>query len=256
MANKSTSKGSRPSNFCIFTLKLNKVDINPTAAGKLMVNARAFLSQGKDEASGNYKPSIWFKLLYAAETAEGDEMTNFFAQVDKGDLVDVKGRLAYEEWQDSSGNKRSDLVLWVNEVSMHKAEDRKANYVILTMMVNSSELRYTGAGKPMVNARSYLPQGKDRSTDTYKPSFWVNLKHVAEGEDMDAICELFGSVEKGNRVTLKGRLALEQWEDREGNKRDDMQIWMREAQMFKGSAEAEAEAEEFEPEPEPEPEPA
>lgn len=248
-----TTKGSRPSNFCIFTLKLNKVEIAPTTTGKLMVNARAFFSQGKDEVTGEYKPSIWFKLRYAAETGDGDEMTAFFEQVAKGDRVDVKGRLAYEEWQDSAGQTYSDLVLWVNEISQHNAEDRVSNYVILTLMVNSAELRYTNAGKPMVNSRAYLPQGKNRD-DSYKPSLWFALKHVSKNEDMDDVCDLFNCAEKGSRVTLKGRLALEQWEARDGNKRDDLQIWMREAEMFK-KAEAEAEAADFEPEPEPEPEP-
>jgi hypothetical protein len=53
------------------------------------------LSQGKD-ASGNYKPSLWLTVK-GFTSKEGDEtVPQALAQLHKGDLATITGRLAYE----------------------------------------------------------------------------------------------------------------------------------------------------------------
>jgi hypothetical protein len=62
MATNSNFK-NRPSNYVIFTLMaISAGEMKVSQAGHPFAFVRAFLSQGKDKASGEYKPSLFFDV--------------------------------------------------------------------------------------------------------------------------------------------------------------------------------------------------
>ena len=76
--------------------------------GKL-TKARLAVGQRVKDASGEWGdgPTMWFGLLTA-----GPQL----ADVGKGDLVKVEGRLSMREWEDREGRKRYDYEIWTDKV--------------------------------------------------------------------------------------------------------------------------------------------
>jgi hypothetical protein len=83
-------------NYVNLTLRAGQ-DAEPrySDAGNFWTRVRMALSQGKD-ASGNYKPSLWLTVK-GFTSKEGDEtVPQALAQLNKGDLATITGRLTYE----------------------------------------------------------------------------------------------------------------------------------------------------------------
>jgi single-stranded DNA-binding protein len=90
-------------------------------SGNLWAKARVSLSMGKNE-DGSYKPSAW--LTAKAFTHEGDaSLPEALGALKKGDYVTLTGRLAYEEYETTAGEKRSDYSIIVSKIERVQADE-------------------------------------------------------------------------------------------------------------------------------------
>lgn len=109
---------NRPSNFVILTVQAVKPSegVRLTPNGDCLVKARTFKSMGKTKDGETYKPSLFVDIQHWNEGDAPDAVAEFIGTISKGDLVTVKGQLAYEEWTDADGNTRQSMSIWVNEI--------------------------------------------------------------------------------------------------------------------------------------------
>jgi single-stranded DNA-binding protein len=102
-------------NFAKLTVRVGTAPEKRTAAsGQLWTRARVALSMGKRAANEgeSFKPSLW--LTAKAFTHQGDSrLPEALAALEKGALVTLSGRLAYDEYSTSDGEPRSELSLHV-----------------------------------------------------------------------------------------------------------------------------------------------
>ncbi len=105
-------------NHCELTVHIGaQPTMKVTADGRPWATARAFVSMGKDKNSGEYKPSLWLTVK-AFTTKDGDDtLPNALNAFEKGAIVTVAGRLAYEEYTTSEGEVRSSLILIAYEIA-------------------------------------------------------------------------------------------------------------------------------------------
>jgi len=114
--NNSKSKQS-PSNFVIFTLQaINDGEMKVSASGKPYSFVRAFLSQGKDKKTAEYKPSIFFDVKTFSESDEISPIVQAVADLAKKERFTVKGRLGLEEWTGKNEEKRQKLVIFAKSI--------------------------------------------------------------------------------------------------------------------------------------------
>jgi len=111
---------SKRHNFVNITLQVGKEgEGNYSKNGKPFASARAFYSQGKDKSTDEFLPSIWFKVIAfgkdGEDLADNPEVSTL-ANVQKGDKIEVKGRLGYDEWKINEGDLRSQMVIFATEV--------------------------------------------------------------------------------------------------------------------------------------------
>ena len=120
MATKSNT--NRPSNYFIVTARAFRKEgedggVQLTKNGQPIAKCRASVSMGKDQATGDYKPSMWLELVgYTAKGDDANEVTEAVGELQTGDYVTVKGRLAMEEWTGDDGVTRQSFTLWVNAI--------------------------------------------------------------------------------------------------------------------------------------------
>jgi single-stranded DNA-binding protein len=114
MANKS-DPAKKFANYVKLTVRLGvEPEARYTADGHLWAKARVCMSMGKD-AEGQFKPGLW--LTAKAFSRDSDAaLPNALNALQKGDVVTLSGRLAYEEFTTAKGEKRSDLQLIVSKL--------------------------------------------------------------------------------------------------------------------------------------------
>lgn len=96
------------------TVRIFEAEARVAASGQTWARARASVSMGKD-ADGNYRPALW--LTVKAFTRDGDaSVPSDLGSFEKGDLVTVTGRLAYEEFTSADGDKKGSLLLIAQRV--------------------------------------------------------------------------------------------------------------------------------------------
>ena len=97
-------------NYVELTVHLSAPEMKYTAAGAAWTKARAFVSMGKIKDSDEYKPALW--LTIKAFTRDGDDsLPQALNAYEKGAIMTVSGRLAYEEWTTEEGETRGTLVV-------------------------------------------------------------------------------------------------------------------------------------------------
>ena len=103
-------------NYAKLTVRVGTAPETRTAAsGQIWAKARVAVSMGKAAESKDYKPSLW--LTAKAFSRDGDAcLPQTLAMLEKGMLVTLSGRLAYDEYTTSAGEKRSDLSLLVYKI--------------------------------------------------------------------------------------------------------------------------------------------
>lgn len=115
MATKNNS--NRPSNYVIFTLMaIADGEMKVSAAGKPFSYVRAFLSQGKDKQTEEYKPSIFFDVKAFSKDEEVSALVQNVADVQNKDRFTVKGRLGMDEWTGDDGVKRQKMVIFAKSI--------------------------------------------------------------------------------------------------------------------------------------------
>ena len=119
--NNNTSKNgttrNRPSNYVIFTLRsIATGESRFTNNGKAMSKVRAFLSQGKEKDSDEYKPSIFFDVMAISKDENPTPVIDAISAVTDKSYFTVKGNLAMEEWTDKDGVKHQKLVIFAQSV--------------------------------------------------------------------------------------------------------------------------------------------
>ncbi len=131
-------------------------------------------------------------------------------------------------------------------------KNRPSNYVIFTLRVHRKDGDDGGvqvspnSGQPFAKCRASLSMGKD-ANDNYKPSMWFELMgYTREGDIPDEVTEAVGALQKGDYVTVKGRLSYEEWTGDDGNVRTTNTIWVQSIEpfVFENGNSAPAEAEE------------
>lgn len=70
------------------------------------------------------------------------------------------------------------------------------------------ELRYTQNGKAVVNGTLAVPRGREKETDWIRFTVW--------GKTAELLATWSG---KGKRILISGELHIEEYEDKDGNKR-------------------------------------
>lgn len=100
-------------NFVKLTVRAGKDgELRVSSKGTNWAQCRVSLGMGKDD-SGGYKPSLWLTAK-AFTTPDGDDtLPQLLGDVQKGALLTLSGRLAYQEYTTDQGEKRSDLQLLI-----------------------------------------------------------------------------------------------------------------------------------------------
>ena len=121
---KNTSNKNLPSNYVIFTLHaVADGETRYTNGGSVVSNVRAFLSQGKEKNSDEYKPSIWFDVTAFSKDENHTGATKAIANAQKGDLFTVKGRLAMREWTGNDGVTHQQYQIIANSIEPFSFEN-------------------------------------------------------------------------------------------------------------------------------------
>ena len=121
---KNNSNKNLPSNYVIFTLHaVADGETRYTNSGSVVSNVRAFLSQGKEKNSDEYKPSIWFDVTAFSKDENHTGVTKAIANAQKGDLFTVKGRLAMREWTGNDGVTHQQYQIIANSIEPFSFEN-------------------------------------------------------------------------------------------------------------------------------------
>ena len=108
----STNGKVKRQNYVVLTLQAaGDGDVKYGQSGKPWGKVRAFYSQGKDESTGEFRPSIWFTVKAFGKTDELEGAVAALQNVAKGDKFTVKGRLSMEEWEGNDGAKHQSYVV-------------------------------------------------------------------------------------------------------------------------------------------------
>lgn len=108
---------NRPSNFVILTLQAVKDgEAKYAASGTPWASVRAFLSQGKDKDTGEYRPSIFFTVKAFGDDGGTTGAVDAIGALSAKDRFTVKGRLGLEQWQNGEGETRESLVIFASEI--------------------------------------------------------------------------------------------------------------------------------------------
>ncbi len=85
-----------------------------TRSGLPYVTCRAFLSQGKDPASGTLRPAKWFtlKAFCTPEHPENSVVFRFLVlQGEKNVRIHLTGKLEYREWSNNGRSGTDDIII-------------------------------------------------------------------------------------------------------------------------------------------------
>ena len=117
------------------------------------------------------------------------------------------------------------------------SKNRPSNYFIVTARAFRKEgedggVQFTKNGQPIAKSRASVGMGKDKEGN-YKPSMWLEIVgYTAKGDDPNEVTEAVGALESGDYVTVKGRLAMEEWTGEDGKVRQSFTIWAQSIEPF------------------------
>ena len=118
---------NRPSNYVIFTLMaIAAGEMKVSQAGKPFAFTRAFLSQGKDKTTGEYKPSLFFDVKAFSKDDSVTALVQSIADVQNKDRFTVKGRMGMEEWEGQDGVKHQKLVIFASSIEPFTFDENAA----------------------------------------------------------------------------------------------------------------------------------
>ena len=122
-----TNNKNRPSNYVILTLQaIAEGEMKYSQSGKPWAVVRAFLSQGKDKQTGEYKPSIFFDVKAFSKDDEPSQVVSAIQALGNKERFTVKGRLAMREWTGSDEVKRQVMEIFANNIEEFHFENEGA----------------------------------------------------------------------------------------------------------------------------------
>lgn len=157
-------------------------------------------------------------------------------QLKGGDPVLVEGTLDFRQWETPEGQKRSQVsvkALRVDGALPGKREEatvrdsqgghrltRAWNEVVLVgNLTRDPELRYTPSGDAVTGVSLAV---NDSWKD--KTGAWQEKTHFIDVTLWRDLAEAAGDLKKGAPVFVTGRLVVDSWTDREGNKRNSTKV--------------------------------
>ncbi len=125
--NQPNGKAKR-SNYIIMTLQAaGEPDVKYAQSGKPWGKLRAFFSQGKDDQTGEFRPSIWFNVKAFSKDESLTGLVAALQNIAKGDKFTVKGRLSMEEWTGTEDNiKHQSYVISASSIEPFVVEAPEA----------------------------------------------------------------------------------------------------------------------------------
>lgn len=127
-ANRNTNYKNRPSNYVIFTLMaIAAGEMKISQTGKPFAFTRAFLSQGKDKTTGEYKPSLFFDVKAFSKDDSVTALVQSIADVQNKERFTVKGRMGLEEWDGQDGVKHQKLVIFALSIEPFTFDENAAS---------------------------------------------------------------------------------------------------------------------------------
>jgi hypothetical protein len=118
-----------------------------------------------------------------------------------------------------------------------KNNNRPSNYFIATVRSFRKEednggVALTKGGQPIAKCRASLSMGKNQA-DEYKPSMWLELiGYTPEGDTPNEVTEAVGALQNGEYVTVKGRLAMDEWTGEDGATRQSHAVLIQSIEPF------------------------
>ncbi len=129
-------------------------------------------------------------------------------------------------------------------------KNRPSNYVIFTLMaIAAGEMKFSQAGRPFAFVRAFLSQGKDKTSGEYKPSLFFDVKAFSKDDNIPALVQSIADIQNKERFTVKGRMGMEEWTDKDGAKRQKMAIFALSIEPFTFDENAAVPEDELEGEP-------
>jgi hypothetical protein len=176
-------------NYVVLSGKVQGIQHRQSKAGKPYAIAQGFI------ATGFGRESMPVRIVAVNGTS---------AELREGNQILI-GRLGYEESQQNS-QLVSQLILFVQRIEAFPTDGKLRNLAIFTLRLGENALpRRSQNGKPWVQVRAALPQGKDRQ-GAYKPSLWLNLKAFSLSDQDPGIIYTLAEFGKGDLVNITGQI--------------------------------------------------
>ena len=110
---------------------------------------------------------------------------------------------------------------------------RPSNYVILTLhAITDGETRFANSGNMMAKVRAFLSQGKEKDSDEYKPSIFVDVMAFSKNENATSVIEAISNVKDKDLITVKGRLAMDVWTGKDGTAHQQLLVFAGSVEPF------------------------
>jgi single-stranded DNA-binding protein len=123
-------------------------------------------------------------------------------------------------------------------------KSKRSNYVILTLQATTDgEVKISAAGKPWGSLRAFFSQGKDDKSGEFRPSMWFTVKAFGKTDEIEGAVAALQNVATGAKFTVKGRLGMEEWQDKDGNTRQSWIVTASSIEPFVEASDAELEGE-------------
>jgi hypothetical protein len=179
-------------NYVVLSGKVQGIQHRQSKAGKPYAVAQGYIATGFSRESMPVRIVALNEI--SMELREGNQI--------------LIGRLGYEE---SKPNNQllSQIIFYVQRIESFPTDGKLRNLAIFTLRLGDNALpRQSQNGKPWIQVRAALPQGKDRQ-GAYKPSLWLNLKAFPRSDQDPGIIYTLAEFGKGDLVNITGQVHYE-----------------------------------------------
>ncbi|GJL52752.1 MAG: hypothetical protein NPIRA01_39790 [Nitrospirales bacterium] len=116
MSTETTTKTFSDRNSVHFTGRLSHTpEVRYTGSGTMVVSANVAIKEQWEKDDDIQERTHWVSVVMYGERGEP-----FSQQADKGDWVEIKGKLNYRAWETNEGDKRSKLEVQAFEMTVKK----------------------------------------------------------------------------------------------------------------------------------------
>ncbi len=183
------------------------------------------------DSTGEVRSVAWYhRAEYISKNAE-----SMAESLKPGVALLLEGKLEYQAWENDLGEKRSRVVLRVNQLELLKESnterltaDRTGGYrllegvnraVIAGNLTKDAVLRHTSSGTPVTSVSVAVNESwKDASGN------WRDKAHYLDVTLWGSLAESAAMLPKGTPIFVSGRLESDSWTDSAGQKRSKLQI--------------------------------